>query len=32
MTHLTKALEDAGAITKEGRKRMHGAAAHANVP
>ena len=32
ITHLEQALEAAGAITKDGRKAIHGAAAHANVP
>jgi hypothetical protein len=32
MNSLLKALEDAGIITKNERKRMHGAAAHADLP
>lgn len=32
LNHLTKALMDAGVITKQERDRLHGAAAHATAP
>jgi hypothetical protein len=32
VTHLLEALEDAGIITNDERRRIHNAAAHANVP